>query len=40
MERSAGETGGEFPFQHLFAAAVSGGDPVAGRAGRRLFLIE
>jgi hypothetical protein len=28
MKRGAGETGGEFPFEHLFAAAVPGGDPV------------
>jgi hypothetical protein len=28
MKRGAGEPGGEFPFQHLFAAAVPGGDPV------------
>ena len=28
MKRRAGETGGEFPFEHLFAAPVPGGDPV------------
>src|ERR1019366_6135976 len=28
MERSAGESGGDFPFQHLFATAIPGGDPV------------
>jgi len=28
MKRSAGETSGESPFEHLFPATVPGGDPV------------
>jgi hypothetical protein len=28
MERGAGETGGQLPFEDLFAAAVPGRDPV------------